>query len=87
MASEGRSTVLEVVASFLIGATAGFVLGILFAPAAGKDTRKKIGDEIDKGKEKAKESLEKGLRSVREKTEEGIDAIKDFVEKKKGSAH
>lgn len=86
MSHEGKSTVLEVVVSFLIGATAGFVLGILFAPASGKETRKKIGDEIDKGKEKAKEGLEKGLRAVREKTEEGIDAIKDFVEKKKGSA-
>jgi len=85
MANEGKSSVLEVLVSFLIGATAGFVLGILFAPAAGKDTRKKIGDEIDKGKEKAKDGLEKGIHTVREKTEEGIDAIKEFVEKKKGT--
>ena len=85
MANEGKSSVLEVLVSFLIGATAGFVLGILFAPASGKDTRKKIGDEIDKGKEKAKDGLEKGIHTVREKTEEGIDAIKEFVEKKKGT--
>jgi gas vesicle protein len=85
MSNEGKSSVLEVIVSFLIGATAGFVLGILFAPATGKDTRKKIGDEIDKGKEKAKDGLEKGIHAVREKTEEGIDAIKEFVEKKKGS--
>ncbi|MHB8055175.1 MAG: YtxH domain-containing protein [Candidatus Aminicenantales bacterium] len=85
MANESKSGVLEVVVSFLIGATAGFVLGILFAPASGKETRKKIGDEIDKGKEKAKEGLEKGIHAVREKTEEGIEAIKEFVEKKKGT--
>jgi len=91
MASEGKGSALEVAVSFLIGATAGFVLGILFAPASGKETRKKIGDEIDKGKEKAKEGFEKiskeaekGIRVVREKTEEGIEVIKEFIEKKKG---
>jgi gas vesicle protein len=91
MSSEGKGSALEVAVSFLIGATAGFVLGILFAPAAGKETRKKIGDEIGKGTEKAKEGFEKiaqeaekGIRAVREKTQEGIGAIKEFVEKKKG---
>jgi len=91
MANDGKSSALEVAVSFLIGATAGFVLGILFAPASGKETRKKIGDEIDKGKEKAKEGFEKitkeaekGIRVVREKTEDGIEVIKEFLEKKKG---
>ena len=91
MASESKSSALEVAVSFLIGATAGFVLGILFAPASGKETRKKIGDEIGKGTEKAKEGLEKiaqeaekGFRTVREKTQEGIGVIKEFVDKKKG---
>ncbi|MCX6567102.1 MAG: YtxH domain-containing protein [Candidatus Aminicenantes bacterium] len=91
MANDGKISVLGVAVSFLIGATAGFVLGILFAPASGKETRKKIGDEIDKGKEKAKEGFEKiskeaekGIRVVREKTEEGIEVVKEFIEKKKG---
>ena len=91
MANDSKSSALEVAVSFLIGATAGFVLGILFAPAPGKETRKKIGDEFDKGKEKAKEGFEKiskeaekGIRAVREKTEEGIEVIKEFLEKKKG---
>ena len=91
MANDGKSSALEVAVSFLIGATAGFVLGILFAPASGKETCKKIGDEIDKGKEKAKEGFEKitkeaekGIRVVREKTEDGIEVIKEFLEKKKG---
>jgi len=92
MANDGKRSALEVAVSFLIGATAGFVLGILFAPASGKETRKKIGDEIGKGTEKAKEGFEKiaqeaekGIRVVREKTQEGIGAIKEFVEKKKGN--
>ncbi len=91
MSKEGQSCVVEVAVSFLIGAAAGFVAGILLAPASGKETRKKIGDEISKGTEKAKEGIEKmaheaekGFRAVREKTQEGIGVIKEFVDKKKG---
>jgi gas vesicle protein len=93
MSNEGKSCVLETIVSFVIGAAAGFVTGILLAPASGKETRKKIGEEISKGTEKAKEGVEKitqeaekGFRTVREKTQEGIGAIKEFVEKKKGGA-
>jgi gas vesicle protein len=91
MANDGKGSALEVAVSFLIGATAGFILGILFAPSSGKETRKKIGEEVSKGKDKAKEGFEKiaqeaekGIRVVREKTQEGIGVIKEFVEKKKG---
>jgi gas vesicle protein len=90
MANDGKGSALEVAVSFLIGATAGFILGILFAPASGKETRKKIGEEVGKGTEKAKEGFEKiakeaekGIRVVREKTQEGIGVIKDFIDKKK----
>ena len=53
----------------------GFVVGILLAPASGKETRKKIQDEVGKTGEKAKDGFEKiakeaekGIRVVREKT-------------------
>lgn len=88
--SNDKSSALEVAVSFLIGAATGFVLGVLLAPASGKETRKKIGEEVGKTGEKAKEGFEKiakeaekGIRVVKEKTGEGIDAIKDFIEKKK----
>jgi gas vesicle protein len=67
-----------------------FVLGVLFAPASGAETRKKIQDGAVKTGEKAKESYEKitreaekGIKVVKEKTAEGIDTIKEFVDKKK----
>ncbi len=42
MADNKGSGGLEIAFSFLIGAAAGFVLGVLFAPASGKETRQKI---------------------------------------------
>jgi len=76
--------------SFLIGTATGFILGVLFAPASGVETRKKVQESAAKTGERAKESYEriakeaeKGIKVVKEKTTEGIDAIKEFVDKKK----
>ena len=80
----------EVSFSFLLGATTGFVLGILFAPASGEETRKKIQDSAVKTGEAAKESyekvskeVEKGIKVVKDKTSEGVVTIKEYVDKGK----
>ena len=89
MENRGISAV-EVTLSFLLGTATGFILGVLFAPASGEETRKKIQESAVKTGEKAKDSYdriakeaEKGIQVVKEKTTEGITVIKDFVEKKK----
>ena len=76
--------------TFMAGAAAGFIAGILFAPASGKETRQKIkeqavktGEVAKEGYEKIAKEAEKSIKVVREKTTEGIGAIKDFIEKKK----
>lgn len=80
--------------TFMAGAATGFIVGILFAPATGKETRKKIKDQATKTGEVAKENYgkiakeaEKGMRIVKEKTGESVDAIRDFIEKKKEEFH
>lgn len=91
MGDNGKgSSFLEDTLIFVAGAVTGFVLGILFAPASGKETRAKIKDQAVKTSEMAKESYEKiakeaekGIKIVKEKTTEGIDAIKEFIEKKR----
>jgi gas vesicle protein len=76
--------------TFMAGAAAGFIVGILFAPASGQETRKKIKDQAIKtgeaakdGYEKVAKEAEKGMKVVKEKTTEGLEAIKEFIEKKK----
>ncbi len=89
MANNGGTSFFEVTFSFLVGTATGFILGVLFAPASGAETRKKIQETAVKTGEKAKESYEKiakeaekGIKVAKEKTTEGLDTLKDFVERK-----
>ncbi len=89
MSNDSGASFFEITFSFLMGTAAGFILGVLFAPASGTETRKKIGETAIKTGEKAKEGYEKiakeaerGIKVVKEKTSEGLDTLKEFVEKK-----
>jgi gas vesicle protein len=90
MADNGNGHFWDSLLTFMAGAATGFIVGILFAPASGKETRKKIKDQAAKTGEAAKESYEKiakeaekSIRLVKEKTGESVDAIRDFIEKKR----
>jgi gas vesicle protein len=41
-----------------LGGVLGFIAGLLFAPSRGEDTRKKLQEAIEKGKEKFSEIKE-----------------------------
>ena len=89
MANNRGASFFEVTLSFLVGTATGFILGIIFAPASGEETRKKIqegaaktGGKAKEGYEKIAREAEKGIKVVKEKTTEGLETIKEFVEKK-----
>lgn len=66
--SENRSG--EILTAFIIGGLVGALLGILYAPAAGKVTRERIGNWIDEKKEEAKEAIERLEEEIKRKKEE-----------------
>jgi gas vesicle protein len=57
--SNERNPLLEIAVALAIGVGAGYLIGILFAPAGGEKTRKMIQEEINKTGDKAKELFEK----------------------------
>jgi gas vesicle protein len=70
----------KVVLGVLAGAAAGALLGILFAPEKGSDTRKKISrkaeDEVDALKDKMNDFID----VVGQKFEKVKEDVTDFVE-------
>ncbi len=65
--SENRGS--EVIGAFLVGGLIGAALGILFAPAAGKETREKLGDWVEETKEKAEEKIAKLEAEIKKRKE------------------
>ena len=72
MDNKGSST-LEITLSFLLGTATGFILGVLFAPSSGEETRGKIREGAIKTGEKAKESYDRIAREA----EKGIHVVKE----------
>src|SRR5690606_16343824 len=63
-----------------VGLAAGAVLGILFAPEKGADTRKEINDQIKKLAETVEDSFNKGKEKFHDIKEKVEQAVKEKVE-------
>jgi gas vesicle protein len=68
------STTKKILAAAAAGAAVGAVLGILFAPAKGSETRKKM---TDKGKD-----LSEGLKESIHRMGEKLSCMKENIESK-----
>lgn len=78
----------NVVVAFLVGAVAGSVVALLFAPASGAETRKKIAEGVRKAKDKtlgglesAKEYAEAHKEALKEAYQEGKEAYQKSLKK------
>ena len=75
----------KVLLSLLAGAAAGAVVGLLYAPEAGEEARKKLAKNAKKLNETIKSSIdeisEKSQKAIKEITESMQEARKNTAEK------
>lgn len=61
------------------GLTAGFILGILFAPDKGSETRKKIASKKNDLTDEIKSQLKKLNSLLNQKSDDLVEETKDFI--------
>jgi gas vesicle protein len=69
------------VSYFIVGLGVGTLLGILFAPKSGEETREFLSQKADEGREYA----QKKARELRERAEDLIERSKEIINREKGS--
>lgn len=69
------------VSFFLVGLGIGALVGILFAPKSGEETREYLSNRADEGREYA----QKKARELRERAEDLIERSKEIMAKQKDS--
>lgn len=66
---------------FIVGLGIGTLVGILFAPKSGEETRDFLSQKADAGREYA----QKKARELRERAEDLIERSKEIINREKGS--
>lgn len=69
---------------FMLGALVGAGVALLFAPAAGSDTRRKLGDTAKRLGSAAKDKFQEGKSQIQDKLQEGKSQIQDRFQGSQG---
>ena len=83
MARNQDSQAGTVLLAFVLGAIAGAAVALLWAPATGADTRRKLGDALGEGSEKGREYLKQRREQFAAAVEKSVEKGKDAIEKGK----
>jgi gas vesicle protein len=83
MANDRDSQAGTVVMAFIVGAIAGAAVALLWAPASGAETRRKLGEAVDKGSEKAAEAARQGREYLKQQRDQISAAVDKGIEKGK----
>jgi gas vesicle protein len=70
----------DFVAGLVVGGLIGAVIGILYAPKSGKETREEIGQKADELLSKAKEEYGHAVEKSREAYEATVERLKELEE-------
>jgi gas vesicle protein len=88
MSDESNGTAGKVVTAFFVGALAGAAVALLFAPAAGKETREFLTEKAREGRDKAgeaarqtREALARQRETISSAIERGKEAYREAREK------
>lgn len=64
-----------VMLAFLVGALTGAAVAVLFAPAAGEDTRDLLGQRAREGRERARDAIDQGREFYQRQRENLTSAV------------
>ena len=67
--------------AFMLGALAGAAVALLYAPASGEETRRKITEKAREGRDKAGEFARRGREAANDLVRRGRDAYDEALGK------
>jgi gas vesicle protein len=73
--AENHTSMGTVVAAFAVGAIAGAVVALLFAPASGEETRRKLAEKAREGRKRVDELAREGREFLERQGDQVVSAI------------